>query len=209
VWCCLPVGERDFAADNKILGTFDLVGIPPASRGVPQIEVTFDIDANGIVHVTARDKVTGKEHTITIESSGGLNDAEVEKMVREAEKNAEKDKKKREFIVMRNSAESIIYSTEKSLKEHNEKIPANLTALVEKEIAGLKSAMETEMETEKLKAKVDVLQQAAMKIGEAVYKGAANGGGGGGRVSREDASGEDQKNDEKMKDAEYEEKTKQ
>ena len=201
-------GERDFASDNKILGTFDLVGIPPAPRGVPQIEVTFDIDANGIVHVTAKDKMTGKEQNITIQSSGGLSDSEVEKMVREAEANAEKDKSKKELIETKNTADSVIYSTEKSLKEHKDKIPADVTAQVEKEIAALRSALESEQDPEQLKQKVDALQQAAMKIGEAVYKGGQSGGGGASSSSSDSTSG-GAKGDEKTVDAEYEEKKKQ
>ena len=202
-------GERDFAADNKILGTFDLVGIPPAPRGVPQIEVTFDIDANGIVHVTAKDKMTGKEQNITIQSSGGLSDSEVEKMVREAEANAEKDKQKKEFIETKNTADSVIYSTEKSLKEHKDKIPADVASAVEKEIAAVRAAIDSEQDPEKLKAKVDALQQAAMKIGEAVYKGAgASGGSGGAGGAGASAGSEGSKKDEKTVDAEYEEKKK-
>jgi len=198
-------GERDMAADNKILGTFDLVGIPPAPRGVPQIEVTFDIDANGIVHVTAKDKMTGKEQNITIQSSGGLSDTEVERMVREAESNAEKDKQKREIIETKNNADSLIYSTEKSLREHKDKIPADVTQQVEKEIAALKTAMESETDPSKLKSKVDALQQTAMKIGEAVYKGAGSSSGSSGSGSGEAGQGGAKKDDNTV-DAEYEEK---
>ena len=201
-------GERDMAADNKILGTFDLVGIPPAPRGVPQIEVTFDIDANGIVHVTAKDKMTGKEQNITIQSSGGLSDSEVERMVREAESNAEKDKSKREIIETKNNADSLIYSTEKSLREHKDKIPADVTQQVEKEITALKNAMESEEDPAKLKAKVDALQQTAMKIGEAVYKGASSSGSSSGSGS-ESSSQDGKKKDDNTVDAEYEEKKKQ
>ena len=200
-------GERDFAADNKTLGTFDLVGIPPAPRGVPQIEVTFDIDANGIVHVTAKDKMTGKEQNITIQSSGGLSDSEVEKMVREAETNAEKDKQKRDFIEAKNTADSVIYSTEKSLKEHKDKIPADVAQQVEREIAAVRQAIENEKDPERLKSRVDALQQAAMKIGEAVYKGGSGGsaGGSGGSSGGDKPAGEEKK-DDKTVDAEYEEK---
>ena len=201
-------GERDMAADNKILGTFDLVGIPPAPRGVPQIEVTFDIDANGIVHVTARDKMTGKEQMITIQSSGGLSDSEVERMVREAEANAEKDRTKREMIETKNSAESLIYSTDKSLKEHKEKIPADVVKSVEAEIKALRDAVETESSPEKLKAKVDSLQQAAMKIGEAVYKQSSSSGAAGAGGGDSGAGGASSSSGDKGKtvDAEYEEK---
>jgi len=188
-------GERDMAADNKVLGTFDLVGIPPAPRGIPQIEVIFDIDANGIVHVTAKDKMTGKEQQITIQSSGGLSDADIEKMVRDAEANQENDRKARELIETKNNADSLIYSTEKSLKEHREKIGNDVAQQVEKEIAALRSALESESDPDKLKAKVDDLQKAAMKIGEAVYKGASS------------SSSSDSK-DEKTVDAEFEEKSK-
>jgi molecular chaperone DnaK len=190
-------GERDMASDNKVLGTFDLTSIPPAPRGVPQIEVSFDLDANGICHVSARDKMTMKEQKITIQSSGGLSDAEVERMVKEAEQNAERDRIKKEAIEVKNNADSLIYSTEKSLKEHQDKIPADVVETVQKAINDTKKAVETEQDPEKLKAAVETLQQAAMKIGEAVYKTSGSQGG-----ASEDAN----KEQKDTKDAEYKEK---
>merc|ERR1719478_1145099 len=140
---CLQ-GERDMAVDNKLLGQFDLVGIPPAARGIPQIEVTFDIDSNGIVNVGARDKATGKEQAITIRSSGGLSDEEINRMVDEAESYAEADKKKKEVIEATNDADSILYSSEKTLNEYKEKIPAEDAAGIETAIKELREAMEAE-----------------------------------------------------------------
>jgi len=168
-------GERDMAADNKVLGTFDLVGIPPAPRGVPQIEVSFDLDANGICHVSARDKMTQKEQKITIASSGGLSDAEVERMVKEAEANADRDRQRKEAIEIKNNAESLIYSTEKSLREHKDKIPQDVHDQVLKQINDTKAIVEKEQDPTALKTSVDALQAAAMKIGEAVYKSGASG----------------------------------
>lgn len=189
-------GERDMAADNKVLGTFDLVGIPPAPRGVPQIEVSFDLDANGICHVSARDKMTQKEQKITIQSSGGLSDAEVERMVKEAEANAEKDKNKKEAIELKNNADSLIYSTEKSLKEHKDKIPQDVADQVQKAINDTRKTVESEQDPAKLKAAVDGLQAAAMKIGEAVYKTSGSGA--------SSSNGEEKKEGgDKTKDAEY------
>jgi chaperone protein DnaK len=188
-------GEREMAADNKLLGQFDLTGIPPAPRGHPQIEVTFDIDANGIVNVSARDKMTGKEQQITIRSSGGLSDEEVERMVKEAEANAENDKKKKEFIETQNTASSLIHSTEKSLAEHKDKVDAETIKLVEDAIKDVQGALESQ-DGDLLKEKTDALQQAAMKIGEAVYKQGGS------------SSGEEAKTEDKTHDAEYEEKKK-
>ncbi|MGE0056087.1 MAG: molecular chaperone DnaK [Hyphomicrobium sp.] len=170
-------GEREMAADNKLLGQFDLVGIPPAPRGVPQIEVTFDIDANGIVHVSAKDKATGKEQSIRIQASGGLSDADIDKMVKDAEAHAAEDKKKRELVEARNQAEALVHGTEKSLTE-NASIPA-VAAIkdeVETAIAAVKTAITGE-DTEAIQSAVTALTQAAMKIGEAVYtaKGGAEG----------------------------------
>ncbi|MEZ5898794.1 MAG: molecular chaperone DnaK [Hyphomicrobiaceae bacterium] len=170
-------GEREMAADNKLLGQFDLVGIPPAPRGVPQIEVTFDIDANGIVHVSAKDKATGKEQSIRIQASGGLSDADIDKMVKDAEAHAAEDKKKRELVEARNQAEALVHGTEKSLAE-NASIPA-VAAIkdeVETAIAAVKTAITGE-DTEAIQSAVTALTQAAMKIGEAVYtaKGGAEG----------------------------------
>lgn len=156
-------GEREMASDNKLLGNFDLVGIPPAPRGTPQIEVTFDIDANGIVHVSAKDKATGKEQQITIQSSGGLSDAEVEQMVRDAEAHADADKNRKEMIEAKNNADSLVYSTEKSLSEHKEKMDADSITAVEAALSGLKSAIEAD-NLEDVKSKTDELQQAAQKV---------------------------------------------
>lgn len=187
-------GEREMAADNKLLGQFDLQGIAPAPRGAPQIEVTFDIDANGLVNVSARDKATGKEQQITIRSSGGLSDADIEQMVRDAETNAEADKAKKDFIDNKNSAESLIHSTEKSLAEHKDKVPAEDVTACEDAIKAVKDALESDTEdAEVLKEKSNELQQAAMKIGEAVYKQ-------GGSGSSADSS-EEKKDD--THDAEY------
>ena len=164
-------GEREMAADNKLLGQFDLVGIPPAPRGIPQIEVTFDIDANGIVNVKAQDKGTGKEHEIRIQASGGLSDEEVEQMVKDAEANAEADKKRREAVEARNQAESLIDSTEKSLAEHGDKVSEEDKTAIEDAIAALKE--ETAAETpdaDAITAKTQALAEASMKLGQAIYE---------------------------------------
>jgi molecular chaperone DnaK len=162
-------GEREMAADNKLLGQFDLMGIPPAPRGVPQIEVTFDIDANGIVSVQARDKATGKEQQIRIQASGGLSEADIERMVREAEANAEADKKKREQIEARNQAESLVHQVEKNLKEHGDKLPAAEKGEAEAALAAARSALEGS-DVEATKQATERLSQAAMKIGEVMYR---------------------------------------
>jgi len=162
-------GEREMAADNKILGNFELVGIPPAARGTPQIEVTFDIDANGIVNVSAKDKGTGKEQKIQIQASGGLSEEEINKMVKEAEANKEADKKKRESVDARNQADSLVFSTEKSLKEHGDKISAEEKKAIEEGIAELKKSLEGS-DVEDVKKKTQNLIQVSMKLGEAVYK---------------------------------------
>jgi molecular chaperone DnaK len=162
-------GEREMAADNKALGQFDLVGIPPAPRGVPQIEVTFDIDANGIVNVSAKDKGTGKEHQIRIQASGGLSDADIEKMVKDAEANAENDKKRREAVESKNQAEALIHSTEKSLKEYGEKVSAEDKQAIETALAELKSATEGD-DVEAIKAKTQTLAEVSMKLGQAMYE---------------------------------------
>ncbi|RWM69950.1 MULTISPECIES: molecular chaperone DnaK [Mesorhizobium] len=162
-------GEREMAADNKALGQFDLVGIPPAPRGVPQIEVTFDIDANGIVNVSAKDKGTGKEHQIRIQASGGLSDADIEKMVKDAEANAEADKKRRALVEARNQAEALVHSSEKSLKEYGEKVSeADRTAIADA-IAALKTAAEGDDATE-IEAKTQALAETSMKLGQAMYE---------------------------------------
>jgi molecular chaperone DnaK len=162
-------GEREMAADNKILGNFELVGIPPAPRGTPQIEVTFDIDANGIVNVSAKDKGTGKEQKIQIQASGGLSEEEIQKMVKEAEANKEADKKKRESVDARNQADSLVFSTEKSLKEHGDKISAEEKTAIESGITDLKKSLEG-TDIEDVKKKTQSLIQVSMKLGEAVYK---------------------------------------
>lgn len=162
-------GEREMAADNKMLGQFDLVGLPPAPRGMPQIEVTFDIDANGIVHVAAKDKATGKEQAIKIQASGGLSDSDIEQMVKDAEANAESDKKRRELIEAKNHAESLIHQTENSMKELGESLTDEDKEPVESAISELKSALESE-DLEAVKSKTDTLMQASMKIGEMVYR---------------------------------------
>jgi len=162
-------GEREMAADNKLLGNFDLAGIPPAPRGVPQIEVTFDIDANGIVQVSAKDKGTGKEQQIRIQASGGLSDADIEKMVKEAEANAEADKKKREAVEAKNQAESLIHSTEKSLKDYGDKVSAEDKAAIETALSDLRGVIEGD-DAEAIKDKTEALAQASMKLGEAMYK---------------------------------------
>jgi molecular chaperone DnaK len=162
-------GEREMASDNKILGNFELVGLPPAPRGTPQIEVTFDIDANGIVNVSAKDKGTGKEQKIQIQASGGLSEEEIQKMVKEAEANKEADKKKRETVDARNQADSLVFSTEKSLKEHGDKISAEEKQAIENGIADLKKSLEG-TDVEDIKKKTQSLIQVSMKLGEAVYK---------------------------------------
>ena len=162
-------GEREMASDNKLLGTFDLTGIPPAPRGVPQIEVTFDIDANGIVSVSAKDKGTGKEQKIQIQASGGLSDEEIEKMVKDAEANKEADKKKREEVDTKNSADALVASTEKSLKEHGSKISDADKKTIETDIQNLKDAIKSD-KIEDIKTKTQTLVQSSMKLGEAIYK---------------------------------------
>lgn len=164
-------GEREMAADNKLLGQFDLVGIPPAPRGVPQIEVTFDIDANGIVQVSAKDKGTGKEHQIRIQASGGLSDADIEKMVKDAEANAEADKKRREAVEAKNQAESLVHSSEKSLKDYGDKVSEADRKAIEDAIAALKAAVEvSEPDAEDIKAKTNTLMEVSMKLGQAIYE---------------------------------------
>ena len=161
-------GEREMAADNKMLGQFDLVGIPPAPRGMPQVEVTFDIDANGIVNVTAKDRATNKEQQIRIQASGGLSDADIERMVKDAEANAEADKKRRELVEVKNQGESLIHSTEKSVKEYGDKVSAADKSGIEAGIAALKTALEGE-DVETIKTRTTELMQVSMKLGEAMY----------------------------------------
>jgi molecular chaperone DnaK len=162
-------GEREMASDNKILGNFELVGLPPAPRGTPQIEVTFDIDANGIVNVSAKDKGTGKEQKIQIQASGGLSEEEIQKMVKEAEANKEADKKKRDSVDAKNQADSLVFSTEKSLKEHGDKVSAEEKKAIEDGVASLKKSLEAN-DIEDIKKKTQNLIQVSMKLGEAVYK---------------------------------------
>ena len=196
-------GEREMAADNKMLGQFDLVGIPPAPRGVPQIEVAFDIDANGIVNVSAKDKGTGKEQQIRIQASGGLSEADIKKMVAEAEKNAAEDKKRRALVEARNQGESLVHSTEKNLKEFGASVGDSERQAIERAIEELKTALGGE-DVEAIKAKTEALTQASMKLGEAMYRqqqaGAANAGPGAGA-----GEGGDAKPDENVVDADFEE----
>jgi molecular chaperone DnaK len=197
-------GEREMAADNKLLGNFDLTGIPPAPRGVPQIEVTFDIDANGIVSVQAKDKATGKEQQIRIQASGGLSEADIQRMVKEAEANADADRQRRETVETRNHAESLVHQVEKNLADHGDKLGAQEKGEAESAIAAAKSALEG-TDAEALKQATERLSQAAMKIGEAMYKaeaaqaGAGAGPGAGGPQAGGAAP------DEKVVDAEFEE----
>jgi len=167
-------GEREMAADNKMLGQFNLEDIPPAPRGLPQIEVTFDIDANGIVSVSAKDKGTGKEQNITIQASGGLSDEDIEQMVRDAEENAEADKGRRELVEARNQAESLIHSTQKSLEEHSDKVDPTTVEAIELAIKALEENMESE-DAGKIKGGIQNVTEAAMKLGEAIYKAQAEG----------------------------------
>ena len=168
-------GEREMAADNKILGQFDLVGIPSAPRGVPQVEVTFDIDANGIVNVTAKDKATNKEQQIRIQASGGLSDADIEKMVKDAESHAAEDKQRREMVDAKNQGEAMIHSAEKSLVDYGEKVSAADKSAIEAAVAALKSVLEGE-DVEAIKVKTNDLVQASMKLGEAMYKAQGDAG---------------------------------
>ena len=161
-------GEREMAADNKMLGQFDLMGIPPAPRGVPQIEVTFDIDANGIVNVHAKDKGTGKEQQIRIQASGGLSDSDIDKMVKDAEAHAAEDKKRRDFAEARNQADGLVHSTEKALAEHGAKVGEPERKAIEDALADVKETLKGE-DTEALKEKTNALAQASMKLGEAMY----------------------------------------
>lgn len=188
-------GEREMAADNKPLGQFDLVGIPPAPRGVPQIEVSFDIDADGILNVSAKDKGTGKEQNIVIQSSGGLSEDDIEKMVQDAEANAEADAKRRQAIEAKNEIDSLIYSTEKSLTDNAEKLDADVKAEVEKAIAEAKEVKDGD-DVDAIVEKKDALSQASLKIGQAIY-GQQQGAEG----------GEEPKQDDNTVDADFTEKT--
>ena len=188
-------GEREMAADNKILGQFDLVGIPPAPRGVPQIEVTFDIDANGIVNVSAKDKGTGKEHQIRIQASGGLSDADIDAMIKEAEANAEADKKRRAVVEAKNQGESLIHSSEQSLKDYGDKVSEEDRTAIADAIAALKAAVEAEEpDADDIQAKSQTLMEVSMKLGQAMYE----------QSQAEEGAGEAD-SDEKIVDADFEE----
>jgi molecular chaperone DnaK len=195
-------GEREIAAENKLLGQFDLVGIPPAPRGVPQIEVTFDIDANGIVSVSAKDKATGKEQQIRIQPSGGLTEAEIQRMIREAEANAEADRRRREFIEARNHADAMIYQVEKTLKEAGDKVSAADKTEAEAAIAAVKREMEGQ-DINALKSATERLSQVAMRIGQAMYQGGAAGAAGGSGAPGAETGA--QSGGERVVDAEFEE----
>ncbi len=189
-------GEREMAADNKMLGQFDLVGIPPAPRGVPQVEVTFDIDANGIVHVTAKDKATGKEQQIRIQASGGLSDADIEKMVKDAEANADVDKKRRALAEVRNQAEALIHQTEKAIADLGADAPSDQKAAAEKAIADTRTAIAGEDPSE-IEAKANALQEVAMKLGEHAYRKAQeNSAGAADNAASPDASSSPANNDD-------------
>ena len=190
-------GEREMAANNKLLGNFDLAGIPPAPRGVPQIEVTFDIDANGIVNVSAKDKGTGKEQQIRSQASGGLSDADIDRMVKEAEANAASDKAKREAVEAKNQAESLIHSTEKSLKDYGDKVGADEKAAIETALSDLKGVIDGE-DAEAIKEKTNALAEASMKLGEAMYKASQ-------AEAEAKAAGTDKPADDDVVDADFEE----
>ena len=181
-------GEREMAADNKLLGQFDLVGIPPSPRGMPQIEVTFDIDANGIVNVQAKDKATGKEQQIRIQASGGLSDADIQRMVKDAEAHAAEDKKRKATVEARNRADQLIHETEKQVKEHGDKLGAGDKQAIETAIAELKSVKDGE-DADAIKAKTDALAQASFKLGEAMYKSQQQAGGAGAAPGGDGANG--------------------
>ena len=195
-------GEREIAAHNKLLGQFDLVGIPPAPRGMPQIEVTFDIDANGIVNVSAKDKATNKEQAIRIQASGGLSDADIEKMVKDAEANAEADKKKKELVEAKNHAEALIHTTEKTLKENSDKISSADKSAIETAVAELKTVIDGE-DVEAIKSKSDNLMQVSLKLGEAMYK--AQGEQAQANANAQGAPEADAPKDDNVVDADFEE----
>jgi molecular chaperone DnaK len=194
-------GEREMATDNKLLGNFELIGIAPAPRGVPQIEVAFDIDANGIVNVSAKDKGTGKEQKIQIQASGGLSDEEIEKMVKDAEANKETDKKKRESVDTRNQADTLIHSTEKNIKEHGSKISDADKKAIEDGSNALKESLKGE-DIEDIKKKTETLVQSSMKLGEAIYKSQQNTKPDSGKDDDKDEKG---KKDDNVVDADFEE----
>merc|ERR1712078_701879 len=200
---CLQ-GEREMAADNKLLGQFELTDIPPAPRGMPQIEVCFDIDANGIVNVGAKDKATGKEQQITIQSSGGLSEDEIEQMVRDAEANVDADKQRKEMIEVKNEADGLVYSTEKSFNENEDKLSDDVAASIKEALADLRQELENdEPDVEALKEKTKVLNEKQMEVGKAIYgTGNADAGSAG-------AGAGEQKDDENVQEAEFEEKKKE
>ena len=197
-------GEREMAADNKLLGQFDLVGIPPAPRGTPQIEVTFDIDANGIVNVSAKDKSTGKEQQIKIQASGGLSDEEIDKMVKDAEANAETDKKKRDEVDVKNQADSLVFQVEKNIKEHGDKISPEDKSKIEADLKDLKEALEKN-EIETIKQKTQDLTQSSMKMGEAMYKDQQSSEAPGAEQPKQEDNTSETKSDDDVIDADYEE----
>ena len=197
-------GEREMAADNKLLGQFDLVGIPPAPRGSPQIEVTFDIDANGIVNVSAKDKSTGKEQQIKIQASGGLSDEEIDKMVKDAEANAETDKKKREEVDVKNQADSLVFQVEKNIKEHGDKISPDDKSKIEADLKDLKEALEKN-DAEVIKQKTQDLTQSSMKMGEAMYKDQQSTEAPGAEQPQQENKSDENKNEDDVIDADYEE----
>ena len=197
-------GEREMASDNKLLGQFDLVGIPPAPRGTPQIEVTFDIDANGIVNVSAKDKSTGKEQQIKIQASGGLSDEEIDKMVKDAEANAETDKKKREEVDVKNQADSLVFQVEKNIKEHGDKISAEDKSKIEADLKDLKEALEKN-DAEVIKQKTQDLTQSSMKMGEAMYKDQQSTEAPGAEQPQQENKSDENKNEDDVIDADYEE----
>jgi molecular chaperone DnaK len=196
-------GEREMANDNKLLGQFDLVGIPPAPRGMPQIEVTFDIDANGIVHVSAKDMATQKEQSIKITASSGLSKEEVEKLVKEAQSHTEDDKKRRKAAEAKNQADNLIYQTEKNLTEHGDKVPAEEKTKIQEAVAALKKAMEGN-DTSAIESATQTLMSASHKLAEEMYKKASATSGAGGSTCGGNGAGET-KTDEKVVDAEFEE----
>ncbi len=197
-------GEREMAADNKLLGQFDLVGIPPAPRGTPQIEVTFDIDANGIVNVSAKDKSTGKEQQIKIQASGGLSDEEINKMVKDAEANAETDKKKREEVDVKNQADSLVFQVEKNIKEHGDKISPEDKSKIEADLKDLKEALDKN-DAEVIKQKTQDLTQSSMKMGEAMYKDQQSTEAPGAEQPQQENKSDENKNEDDVIDADYEE----
>ena len=199
-------GERKMATDNKLLGQFTLEGIAPAPRGMPQVEVTFDIDANGIVQVSAKDKATNKEQKVTIQASGGLSDADIDKMVQEAQSNAEADQKKKDAIEAKNNAENLLYSTEKSLKEYGDKVGPNEKAAIEDALKELREVIDSE-DAEKIKEKSDVLSQASMKLGEAMYQAsqAENSAAAADNTTEDSSESTTDDKDEKVVDSDYEE----